>query len=200
MKKFLLALMLFGLFFTIGESAASAQGKILIAYFSRTGEEYSIGNIAKGNTRIVAEIIAQKTGGDLFEIKPVQSYPFSYEDCKKVASREKATKARPPLSNTVSNFQQYDIIFVGYPIWYGDAPMPVYTFLESYDFSGKTIIPFCTHGGSGLSSTDQQITLTCPNAKLLHGFEIRGATAQCDFAQTENKVADWLKKIGLNND
>ena len=121
---------------------------------------------------------------------------MSYEECKTVASHEKAIKTRPELANRVENFDQYDVIFVGYPIWYGDAPMPVYTFLESYDFSGKTIIPFCTHGGSGLSSTDQTITLTCPDSKLLQGFEIRGSIAHNDPAQTESRVSSWLNQIG----
>ena len=193
MKKFLALLAIVGMIFTFGQSAASAQGKILVAYFSRVGNEYGVGNIKKGNTAIVAEIIAQKTGADLFEIKTVKNYPFDYDECTKVASREKAEKARPELAATVKNFEQYDTIFIGGPIWYGDYPMAIYTFLESYDFSGKTI----THGGSGLSGVDQRITLTCPNAKQLQGFEIRGVTAQKDFSQTESKVSDWLKKIGI---
>ena len=200
LKKFLALILIAGLFaLSFGESKAFAQGNILVAYFSRTGEEYGVGNITKGNTNIIAEIIAQKTGGTLFEIKPVKSYPVDYKECTKIASNEKATKARPALASKVENFDAYDIIFVGYPIWYGDMPMPVYTFLESYDFGGKTIIPFCTHGGSGLSSTDQQITLTCPKAKLLRGFEIRGTVAQKDYAQAESKVVEWLNKIGMSN-
>lgn len=197
MKKILALLAVVGMVFAFGQSAAFAQSKILVAYFSRVGNEYGVGNITKGNTAIVAEIIAQKLGADLFEIKTVQSYPLDYDECTKVASREKAAKARPALSTSVNNFAQYDIIFVGAGIWYGDYPMAVYTFLESYDFSGKTIVPFVTHGGSGLSGVDQRITLTCPNAKQLRGFEIRGTTAQNDFSQTESKVSDWLKKINL---
>lgn len=200
LKKFFALILLAGLFvLSFGESKAFAQGNILVAYFSRTGEEYNVGNITKGNTHIIAEIIARQTGGTLFEIKPVKSYPVNYKECTKVASSEKAAKARPALANTVENFDNYGVIFVGFPIWYGDMPMPVYTFLESYDFTGKTIIPFCTHGGSGLSSTDQQITLTCPGAKLLQGFEIRGSVAQKDFNQAESKVAEWLKKIGMTD-
>lgn len=196
MKKFLSLLFMAGFIFTFGGGMASAQGKTLVVYFSRVGNEYGVGNITKGNTKIVAEIIAQKTGGDLFEIKPVKSYPTDYKECTQVASKEKAAKARPEIVGKVENFSQYDTIFVGYPIWYGDAPMPVYTFLESYDFSGKKIIPFCTHGGSGLSSTDQQISLVCPNAKILSGFEIRGTVAQNNFSETDKKISDWLKKIG----
>ena len=195
MKKiflFLLA-MIFGL--TANADVTSAQGKALVAYFSRVGNEYSVGSITKGNTAIVAEIIAKKIDADIFEIKPVKNYPVDYNECTKVASREKATKARPEIIGRVENFSDYDTIFIGYPIWYGDAPMVIYTFLESYDFSGKKIVPFCTHGGSGLSSTDQQITLVCPQSKILKGFEIRGATAQKNPSEAENKIVAWLNNL-----
>jgi len=197
MRKIFLFVLAMIFTLTAGANVTYAQSKVLVAYFSRTGNEYGVGNIAKGNTQIVAEIIASKTGANLFRIDTVQKYPADYDACTKIASREKATKARPTLTAKVDNFAQYDIIFVGYPIWYGDMPMAVYTFLESYDFSGKTIVPFCTHGGSGLSSTDQQITLTCPNAKLLQGFEMRGATAQKNPAEAEEKVSAWLGKINF---
>ena len=185
-----------GLMLSFGKVSAATNEKILVVYYSRTGEEYGLGNITKGNTAIIAELIAQKTGGDLFEIKPVTPYPDSYEECKKVASREKASKARPPFIGNV-DISGYDIIFVGYPIWYGDAPQVVYTFLEGHDFSGKKIVPFCTHGGSGLSSTDQNIMLTCPKAKILQGFAIQGSTAQNNRSQADKLVAENLKKLGL---
>lgn len=190
-------LLLGGMILALGGGAAAAQGKILVAYFSRVGEEYNVGNIAKGNTAIVAEIIAQKTGGDLFEIKTVTAYPSNYKACTEIASREKAAKARPALATAVENFAQYDTIFVGFPIWYGDAPMAIYTFLESYDFAGKNIVPFCTHGGSGLSGVDQRFMLACPNSKILQGFEMRGATVRSDTAQADEKVSAWLKRIGM---
>ena len=186
-----------GVVLTTGKAFAAPNEKILVAYFSRTGEEYGIGKITKGNTAIVAEIIARQTGGDLFEIKPARKYPDSYEDCKTVASREKAANARPAIVGTVENFSQYTTIFIGYPIWYGAYPMPVATFLDSYDFAGKKIVPFSTHAGSGLSGTDQSISLACPNAKILKGFAIRGATAQRDRTQTEKLVAENLRKLGL---
>ena len=185
-----------GLMLTFGKVSAATNEKILVVYYSRTGEEYGLGNITKGNTEIVADIIAQKTGGDLFEIKPVTPYPDSYEECKKVASREKATKARPPFIGNV-DISGYDIIFCGYPIWYGDAPQIVYTFLEGHDFSGKKIVPFCTHGGSGLSSTDQNIMLTCPTAKILQGFAIQGSIAQNNPSKAAELVDNNLKKLAL---
>ena len=195
-RKFLAMAGAAGLFLSFGKVHAASNEKILVAYYSRTGEEYGLGNITKGNTAIVAEIIAQKTGGDLFEIKPVTPYPDSYEECKTVASREKATKARPPFIGSV-DVANYDLIFVGYPIWYGDAPQIIYTFLEGNDFGGKKIVPFCTHGGSGLSSTDQNISLTCPTAKILQGFAIQGKTAQNDFSRTESLVEENLRRLGL---
>ena len=195
MKKFLALLAIVGMIFTFGQSAAFAQGKILVAYFSRVGNEYGVGNINKGNTAIVAEIIAQKTGADLFEIKTVQSYPADYDACTKIASREKSEKARPALATSVTNFEQYDTIFLGYPIWWGDMPMAVYTFLESYNFGGKTIVPFCTHGGSGLASTERNIKATCQNSTILKGLAISGSTAQNNRAQTDSSVSNWLKGI-----
>ena len=185
-----------GLALSFGRVEAATNEKILVVYFSRTGEEYGTGNISKGNTEIVAEIIAQRTGGDLFEIKPVTPYPAGYEDCKKVASREKATKARPEFVSDI-DVAPYTMIFCGYPIWYGDAPQIVYTFLERHDFGGKKIVPFCTHGGSGLSSTDQTISMTCPTAKVLRGFEMRGSVAQNNRSQAESTVVENLRRLGL---
>ena len=179
-----------GLLFSFGKVHAATNEKILVVYYSRTGEEYGTGFITKGNTAIVAELIAQKTGADIFEIKPATPY------CKKIASREKATKARPPFIGDV-DISSYDIICVGYPIWYGDAPQIIYTFLEAHDFGGKKIVPFCTSGGSGLSSTDQNISLTCPTAQILQGFEIHGSTAQNNPSQTESAVDKNLKRLGL---
>ena len=196
MKKILALLAIVGMIFTVGQSAAAAQGKILVAYFSRIGNEYGVGNITKGNTAIVAEMIAQKTGADLFEIKTVKNYPADYDECTKIASREKSEKARPALSTSV-NLAQYDTIFIGAPIWWGDLPMAVYTFLESYNFSGKTIIPFVTHGGSGLSGVDRKISATCSNSKVLSGFAIPGSVAQNNRAKTNTEVGNWLKKIGM---
>ena len=196
MKKILALLAIVGMIFTVGQSAAAAQGKILVAYFSRVGNEYGVGNITKGNTAIVAEMIAQKTGADLFEIKTVKNYPADYDECTKIASREKSEKARPALSTSV-DLAQYDTIFIGAPIWWGDLPMAVYTFLESYNFSGKTIIPFVTHGGSGLSGVDRKISATCSNSKVLSGFAISGSVAQNNRAKTNTEVGNWLKKIGM---
>lgn len=178
-----------GLLLSFGRVDAATSEKILVAYFSRTGEEYGIGTISKGNTAIVAEIIAQKVGGNLFEIKPVTPYPNSYEDCKRIASREKATKAQPAFVGDVENFSQYTMIFIGYPIWYGAYPQIVETFLKRYDFGGKKIFPFCTHEGSGLGGSVNYIKKICPKAVISDGLAIYGSQAGQSAAQVER----WLK-------
>lgn len=175
---------------------ATADKKILVVYFSRTGEEYGIGNITKGNTAIVAEMIAAKIGGDLFEIKPVTPYPEEYAACTELAKQELESNVRPAFVGNVNNFTQYDTIFVGYPIWWGALPRVMMTFLESNDFNGKKIIPFCTHGGSGLAGTEREIKNACPNAEVLQGLAIIGKTAQNDSAAVQKEVDDWLKGLG----
>ena len=175
----------------------SKHNKILIAYFSRTGEQYSVGNITEGNTAIIAKIIADKTGGDLFEIKVAQdNYPKGYTELTKYAQKEKKENARPEIIGNVENFSDYDTIFIGYPNWWSDMPMPVYTFLKSYDFSNKNIAPFCTHEGSGIGRTPSYIQ-NVTKGNLLNGFDIYGHTAQNDKAETDRKVMEWLKDIKI---
>ena len=173
---------------------AQAAPKVLVAYFSRAGENYHVGYIQKGNTEIVAELLAQKTGGDLFHIESVSGYPVGYEEATKVARAERKSGARPALTAAVSDFASYDVIYLGYPIWGANMPMPVYTFLESYDFSGKTVIPFCTHEGSGLTSTPDKTRAAIPKATVMQGLAIRGTTAQQDRAETERLVDEFLKR------
>ncbi len=108
--------------------------KILIAYFSRAGENYSVGNVEKGNTQIMAENISKLTGGTLYEIEAVNPYPTNYEEAKKRASEELSTNARPKIKTVIDNFNDYDIVFIGYPIWSGNYPMIINTFMESYDY------------------------------------------------------------------
>src|SRR5512145_3060339 len=128
----------------------------LIAYFSRKGQNYRDGNIVNlpnGNTEIIAKLIHELIGGDLFEIKTTKQYPIDYTETTEIAKTELRTNARPELIGKVSNIDEYDEVYLGYPNWWNTCPMAVFTFLESYDFSGKTIIPFCTHEGSGLGSS-----------------------------------------------
>lgn len=170
--------------------------KVLVAYFSKNGEQYSVGTIKKGNTEIIAEMIASKTGGDTFEIKVANdNYPKAYKDLINYAQTEKRNNERPAIAGKV-NIADYDVIFVGYPNWWGDMPMPVYTFLESYDFSGKTVIPFCTHEGSGLSGTESNVK-TVTKTDVKKGLAIYGHTAQNNRTEADKKVSQWLKDLGF---
>ena len=182
---------------TANEQETKESGsKVLVAYFSLAGEQYNVGVIEEGNTAIVAKMIAEKTGADLFEIKPVKSYPDSHSELLSVAQNEQRKNARPKISDVVENMDSYDIVYIGYPNWWGDMPMIVYNFLENYDFGGKTVIPFCTHGGSGLSVTESTIQGICKGADMLDGFAISGETAQNNRSKTDSEVSKWLNRIG----
>ena len=168
--------------------------KILVAFFSRAGENYAVGHIEQGNTHIVAEMIAAETGGSLFRIEPVESYPEDYTECTQVAREEKAAQARPAIRTDVA-VEEYDVIFIGYPNWWGDMPMPVYTFIEKHRWQGKTVIPFCTHEGSGLSGTENRLKSVCGGSSVLKGLAVRGATAQNERETCRRQVAAWLKGL-----
>jgi len=116
-------------------------------------------------------------GGDTFHIESVTGYPEDYKETAEVARKELHSKARPKLTGRIKHMESYDVIFLGFPIWWGTMPMPVYTFLESYDFSEKTIVPFCAHEGSGMGQSEQDIIKACPKATVLEGIAIRGASA-----------------------
>lgn len=162
--------------------------KILVTFFSHTGENYAVGNITKGNTRIIAEMIAEVTSGRLFEIAPVNKYPNSYDACIDVAKKEKGRGERPAIKSDIA-VEDYDMVFIGYPNWWGDMPMAVYTFIEKHRWAGKTVIPFCTHEGSGLSGTEKYVADACKRAKVEKGLAIKGATAQNKQEQAKMVVA-----------
>lgn len=168
--------------------------KVLVSFFSRTGENYAVGNISKGNTHIIAEMIAKETGGKLFQIETVKSYPDEYKACVDIAKAEKESNARPEVKGDVK-VEDYDIIFLGYPNWWGDMPMAVYTFIEKHNWNGKTVIPFCTHEGSGLSGTERKLKDACKRAIVSKGLAVRGATAQNSRVQAYETVANWLESV-----
>ena len=171
------------------------NSKVLVAYFSRTGEQYSVGNIAEGNTAIVAKMISNKLNGNLFEIKVAEdNYPKGYMELTEYAKKELQQNARPEIVGKVENFDQYDTVFIGFPVWWGDKPMPVYTFMDSYNFNGKTIIPFCTHEGSGYCG-EQGMQET--GAKVIKGLAMYGHVAQNDRAQADKQISQWLKGLGF---
>ena len=168
--------------------------KILVAFFSHAGENYAVGHIEQGNTHIVAELISAATGGTLFRIEPATPYPDDYRACTEVAQREKRSKARPALVGDIAA-EEYDVIFLGYPNWWGDLPMCVYTFLEQHDWQGKVVIPFCTHEGSGLSDTENRLRAACRGALVLNGLAVRGSAAQNEREKARKQVLEWLKQL-----
>ena len=211
MKKLLAVILI--LIMTVPMALAEetlSEPRILVAYLSRAGENYNVGTvkegsasaayagyIEKGNTAILAEVIAEATGGDLFAISTVTPYPDDYATMLQVAQEEINTDARPQLAGTVENMDDYDIIFIGYPIWHGRMPQAIYTFLESYDLTGKTVVPFNTHEGSGQSGTQQVIANVLPGSIVLQGLAVRGKTAQEDPEQTQALVNEWLEGLGM---
>ena len=165
---------------------------VLITYFSRAGENYNVGVVERGNTDLLAGFVAEETSGELFRIETVKEYPSAYDEMLTVATEERTNKERPELKTSIENFDTYDVIFVGYPIWWGDMPMAMYTFLESYDWNGKTVIPFNTHEGSGQANTVTTIKGICEGADVMSGFSVRGSVAQNDGASARTIVQNWL--------
>ena len=193
-----------------GAAMAEASPRILIAYVSRAGENYNVGvtdpdsasaayagYIEKGNTQIVAETIAGLTGGDLYQITTVEPYPDDYASMLKRAQEELDADARPALAGELPELEDYDIIMIGYPIWHGATPRPVLTFLESFDLSGKKLVPFNTHEGSGQGCTVSEIAASAPNAELLEGIAIQGKVAQEDEGRTRELLTEWVGKLPI---
>jgi len=148
----------------------------LIAYFSRKHQNYVNGmlkNLEVGNTEIAAGIIQRLTGADLFKLEPVQEYSRDYNECIAEAQMDQRRGARPELKQYPEEFEKYDTIYLGFPNYWSTMPMAVFTFLEHFDFTGKTICPFCTHEGSGMGSSEADIRRFCPGAKLKKGLAIR---------------------------
>ncbi len=181
-------------------TAKSSGSKTLVVYFSRTGEQYTVGVIEKGNTAIVAEMIAEKTGADLWEVLPADDhYPMTYSALTDVAKREQSEKARPAYKGTAPELSGYDTIFIGAPVWWGDWPMIMYTFFEQNRdaLSGKTLIPFSTHEGSGLSGFDRKLGSAIPGAAVGKGLAIRGNDAQNNRGAARDSVNAWLDGLGF---
>ena len=182
-----------------------SESKILIAYFSlpENADTSGVDAVAGasivlnnekvlGNTEYMAYAIQEAVGGDLFRIETVQQYPLEHEPLVEMADEEQNGNARPELLNRVENMEQYDTIFLGYPNWWGDMPMPLYTFLEEYDLSGKTIIPFSSHGGSGFSITESKIAQMQPNASVSeNGLTV----SRNDVAESYEDVFQWAENI-----
>ena len=186
MKKITLIL----LSLLLGVSMA-AEKKILVVYYSRADENYSVGNISKGNTEIIAEMIAKKTGGTLLHVEPAKEYPKGYDDCINVAKKELAQDARPAIKPVNVNPEEFDEIYGGYPVGWGEMPMPMFTFFEKYNLKGKTIHPFVTHEGSGLSGVARLKKVT--GANVTPGLAIYGHVAQNERDKAQKEVDKWVK-------
>jgi len=171
-------------------SAQTGNNKILVAYFSWSG-----------NARTLAGQIAQATGGDLFEIRTVTPYPNNYDECINVAREEQNKNARPAISGSVANMAQYGTVFLCYPNWWGTLPMAVFTFLEAYDFSGKTIYPLVTHGGSRFGRSLDDIRRLSPRAVLGDGLDVsafdRNPNDATRVTAPNRDVTSWLRRIGF---
>lgn len=188
-------------------TAETGNNSILIAYFSvmetdgvdtvSGASRVAVGGEILGNNEYIAQIIQRETDGDLFSIETVQDYPTTHDPLLEFAYNEKADNARPELATQIENPDSYDVIFLGYPNWNADLPMPLYTFLEEYDFSGKTIIPFTTHGGSGFSRTIQTISELQPNATVISdGLSI----SRNSVSGAEDDVVKWVNGMNLTTD
>ena len=150
-----------------------------------------------GFTKRYAEWITEKTNADIFEIKPAKAYPKEYKPATEVAKKEKEDKARPEIVGELPDLSKYDTIFLGYPIWWSDLPMAVYTFLENNDFNGKTIIPFCTSAGSYMTGKESRIPDHAKGAAVLNkGLGLPGRLSQDDPKTVKSEVEHWLKEIG----
>lgn len=176
---------------------AQTKSKSLVLYFSRADENYTVGTITEGNTVIIAKMIASKTGSDMFEVVPEKAYPKKYKECIELAKDELRKKARPAYKGDFDT-SGYDTVYIGWPVWWGDLPMVLYTFLETHDLNGKTIVPFTTHEGSGLANASSAMKKLYPKSEVKNGLAIYGHTAQNQRKEAEKSVDDWLNKLGMN--
>ena len=170
--------------------------KTLVVYFSapdnKDNSYVEVNGQRLGNTQYMAYVIQENTGADIFRILPKTPYPTDHNELLQVAQEEIRQNARPEIDGTIENFDSYDTVFVGYPNWNADMPYIMYTFFENYDFSGKTIVPFNTHGGSGFSGTQETIAKLEPGAAMLEGKSI----SRNSIEGAEQEIVDWLQSIG----
>lgn len=192
---------------TIAENKTNDNSKILVAYFSvpetdnpnnMTQEEENSAIVVDGkvlgNTQYVAQLISERTGADVYRIEAKNDYPLDHTTLVNQAKEEQNNNARPEIKDKINNFDDYDTIFIGYPIWWSDMPQILYTFLESYNFDGKTVIPFSTHGGSGLAGTVITITTKLPNANVESNAFTMSRNSMEDAPE---EVNTWLTEINM---
>lgn len=189
-------------------TAEDTPSNILIAYFTRVGitdfpDDADVISSASlnlddngefvGNNMLVADYVHEATGGDLFQILTVDTYPSDYDEAVDFVGEERRAGTHPTLQGQVQNMEAYDTIVLVYPNWWGTLPPPIYSFLESYDLSGKTIAPLCTHGGSSLGDTVQALRTFLPDTTILEGLAVRAA----DAPSAKDAVQGWLEESGI---
>ena len=165
----------------------------IIAFYSRAGNNYvngEIRNLATGNTEIAAQALQELTGADVYKIEQLVPYSMDYTNCIEEAKQDKRRDARPALKEWAGDMAKYDTVYLGYPNYWGTMPMAVFTFLEQFDFSGKTILPFCTHEGSGLGNSEKDIRNLCPHATVKKGLAIRGGKVN----EAKEAMEQWIKE------
>lgn len=175
-------------------SAEESSGQTDFSAPVETGSESLVVYFSwSGNTENVAKSVQSQTDSDIFEIVPATSYSDDYDTVLDVAQEEQKENARPAISGSIENIDQYDVVYVGFPNWWGDMPMILYTFFDTYDLSGKTIAPFCTSGGSGLSETVNEIKSLEPDASVTEGLHIGSSSS----SEPDDAVSQWLNDTGL---
>lgn len=185
------------------EVVPGTDHKILIAYFSEplpdgvdavtSASRVIVGGDLYGSVQYVATVIGEATGGDMVRIQTVQPYPDNFDDLADRADQERQNDVYPEIATNIETFDNYDVIFVGYPIWWYQMPMPMYSFFAKYNFNGKTIIPFSTHGGSGWSGTLEDIAELEPEATMVNGYSI----SRNNTMTSRNGILNWLQEIGM---
>ena len=173
------------------QASMESKGKILIVFFSHAGENYGVGNVKVGNTKLVADQIQKLTGGDEFEIVAEKSYDMTYDALTKLAKKEAENNKKPAFKGEVNDMDQYETIFIGGPVWWGTYPQVMFTFFDKYDLNGKTIIPFTTHEGSGLGNVVNDLKKLYPNATFKEAMSIYGHETHNNLS----KVDKWLKRL-----
>ena len=179
-------------YFTYGENAKLPDG----VDASSSASIQAWDGDTTGNTGLAAHWISDAAGGDLFSIQTEEKYPGDYDDTVDQGQEEQSENARPKLSSHVDHMDQYDVVFLGYPNWWGDMPMAVYSFLDEYDLSGKTVIPFVTSGGSGFFDTVSAIKEEEPDADVQEGLEL----SDSETADSEDEVKSWVESLGVNEE
>ena len=166
------------------------QSKAIIIYFSRAGENYDVGIVDEGNTKMIVNYLKEVAEISIYQIVPITSYPEGYQETLNVVQTERSSNARPSIKDPLTDISKYDTILLGYPIWYTNLPNIVKGFLESLDFEGKTIYPFNTHEGSGVGNSINDIKSSAPKAIVKDGFALKGSYAR--KTDSHKDIRDWL--------